>query len=120
MSGQSRRATGDFMPPAHPPSCGDRLLSALGPSTSRRRYPLARRYVGFSRRPDGDCSRSMSKLLEADDVAEMLGMSKDWIYGEVRAGRIPHVRLGRYVRFRAEAIEDWIRESERGKIPGAT
>ena len=58
----------------------------------------------------------MSKLLEAEDVAAMLGMSKDWIYNEVRADRIPHVKLGRYVRFRPEAIEDWIRECERGKI----
>lgn len=53
-----------------------------------------------------------SSLMTADDVAELLGMSKDWIYTEVRAGRIPHVRLGRYVRFRLEAIEDWIRASE--------
>lgn len=56
------------------------------------------------------------ELLDADAVALMLGMSKDWIYSEVRAGRIPHVKLGRYVRFRRDAIEDWIRESERGKI----
>jgi excisionase family DNA binding protein len=61
----------------------------------------------------------MSKLLEAQDVADMIGMSKDWIYAEVRADRIPHVRLGRYVRFRPEAIEDWIRRCERGKIPRA-
>jgi excisionase family DNA binding protein len=53
-------------------------------------------------------------LLTADDVAAMLGMGTDWIYAEVRAGRIPHVRLGRYVRFRAESIDQWIREMERG------
>jgi excisionase family DNA binding protein len=46
----------------------------------------------------------------------MLGMSKDWIYAEARAGRIPHVKLGRYTRFRREAVEDWIRDLERGKI----
>jgi excisionase family DNA binding protein len=59
----------------------------------------------------------MGNLLEAEDVAAMLGMSKDWIYGEVRADRIPHVRLGRYVRFRQEAIDGWILERERGKMP---
>ena len=53
-------------------------------------------------------------LLTADDVAAMLGMGTDWIYQQVRAGRIPHVRLGRYVRFRAESIDVWIRELERG------
>jgi len=54
------------------------------------------------------------KLLTADDIAEMLGMSKDWIYEQVRANRIPHVRLGRYVRFRQEAIEEWLRSREQG------
>ncbi len=43
-------------------------------------------------------------------------MGKDWIYAEARADRIPHIKLGRYTRFRREAIEDWIRERERGKI----
>jgi excisionase family DNA binding protein len=54
------------------------------------------------------------RLLTADDVAELLGVGKDWLYAEVRANRIPHVRLGRSVRFRAESIEQWIRELERG------
>jgi Helix-turn-helix domain len=34
-----------------------------------------------------------------------------------RAGRIPHVRLGRYRRFRESAVEEWLRELETG---GAT
>ena len=53
-------------------------------------------------------------LLNVDDVAGMIGMSKDWVYAEVRAGRIPHVPLGRYVKFRPEAIEKWLEEIERG------
>ena len=44
----------------------------------------------------------------------MPGMGTDWVYAEVRANRIPHVRLGRYVRFRAESIDRWIRGLERG------
>ena len=57
---------------------------------------------------------SAGSLLTADDVAAMLGMGPDWVYAQVRANRIPHVRLGRRVRFRAESIEQWIRELERG------
>lgn len=53
------------------------------------------------------------RLLEADDVAAMLGMSNDWVYAECRAGRIPHIKLGRYTRFRAEAIQEWLRSQER-------
>jgi excisionase family DNA binding protein len=51
---------------------------------------------------------SHASLLHADDVAALLGVSKAWVYAEVRAGRMPHVKLGRYVRFRRESIEDWL------------
>ena len=57
-----------------------------------------------------------SSLLYAEDVAELLGVSKPWVYAEVRAGRVPHVRLGRYVRFRRESIEQWLRDLETGRI----
>jgi excisionase family DNA binding protein len=53
-------------------------------------------------------------LLTADEVAERLRVTKCWIYAEVRAGRLPHLRLGRYVRFRARAIDAWIEQIERG------
>ena len=60
------------------------------------------------------------ELLDAEAVAAMLGMTKDWVYAEARADRIPHIKLGRCTRFRREAIEDWIRDRERGKIGRTT
>lgn len=51
---------------------------------------------------------SQTSLLHADDVAVLLGVSKAWVYAEVRAGRMPHVKLGRYVRFRRESIAEWV------------
>jgi excisionase family DNA binding protein len=51
-------------------------------------------------------------LLSADDVAALLGMTKDWIYTETWAGRIPHVALGRYYRYRRESIDAWLQEIE--------
>ena len=53
-------------------------------------------------------------LLTADEVAARLRVTKCWIYTEVRAGRMPHVRLGRYIRFRAAALDSWIEQIERG------
>ena len=47
----------------------------------------------------------MTSLLTADEVAIRLGVSREWVWAQARAGRIPHVRLGRYRRFREEAIE---------------
>jgi excisionase family DNA binding protein len=55
-----------------------------------------------------------TSLLTASDVAAILQVPVSWIYAEARAGRIPHVTLGRYRRFRAEAIEEWIAAAERG------
>jgi excisionase family DNA binding protein len=47
-------------------------------------------------------------LIEAEEVAEMIGMGSDWVYAEARANRIPHIRLGRSVRFRRSSIEAWL------------
>ena len=56
-------------------------------------------------------------LLTAADVAELLGVTPSWVYEQSRAGRIPTVKLGRYRRYRLEAIEAWLAELE--AQPGA-
>jgi excisionase family DNA binding protein len=53
-----------------------------------------------------------ARLLEAEEVARYLGMRIDWVYREVRAGRLPHIRLGRAVRFRRESINAWLAAQE--------
>lgn len=50
----------------------------------------------------------MDRLLTAEEVAERLGMRTDWVWAQARTGRIPHVRLGRYRRFRESTPEAWI------------
>jgi len=54
----------------------------------------------------------MSNLLKADQVAEVLGIKKATVYALVRENRIPHVKLGRNVRFRPAAIDDWLEKTE--------
>ncbi len=51
-----------------------------------------------------------SRLLTVADVAEALQVDKSWVYAACRSGRIPHIRLGRYVRFSESAIEAWMTE----------
>ncbi len=51
-------------------------------------------------------------LLTAHEVAELLGVPKSWVYEQSRSGRIPTVTLGRYRRYRREAIEAWVEELE--------
>jgi excisionase family DNA binding protein len=55
------------------------------------------------------------RLLTAEDVAELLQLRTDRVYALARAGEIPHLRFGRTLRFRREAIERWLGQAERGK-----
>ncbi len=57
------------------------------------------------------------RLLTAREVAELLSVPAGWPLEQARAGSIPHVRLGRYVRFRREAVLAWLEELERGGGP---
>jgi excisionase family DNA binding protein len=53
-------------------------------------------------------------LLTAPEVAELLGVSAEWVWEQSRKGAIPTVTLGRSRRYRREAIEQWLAELERG------
>lgn len=65
--------------------------------------PAHRTQDGFIDRP----------LLTADDVATFLRVPRPFVYALARRGELPTVRLGnRYVRFRCEAVEQWISERE--------
>jgi excisionase family DNA binding protein len=48
-----------------------------------------------------------SPLLDARQAAETLNVPSSWIAAEARAGRIPHLRLGRYVRFSRDELMRW-------------
>lgn len=50
----------------------------------------------------------LKKLETADNVALMLKMSRPAVYEAVRRGLIPHVRIGKRIRFNLEALETWL------------
>jgi excisionase family DNA binding protein len=54
------------------------------------------------------------RLLDAEEVAAMLSVPVRWVREHTRSGLIPHVRLGRYIRYRREAVMIWITEQEQG------
>ena len=66
-------------------ACSRRSPAATGPGALSERVQPER----------VDHARETS-LLFAEDVATMVGMTRKWVYTETRAGRIPHVALGRY------------------------
>ena len=54
------------------------------------------------------------RLLEAKEVAELLSVPETWIRAETRAGRMPHVRLGRYRRYDWPAVVAWLEGQRAG------
>jgi excisionase family DNA binding protein len=60
-------------------------------------------------------------LLDANGAADLLSVPASWVLAEARADRIPHLRLGRYVRFDADELAEWCKARQRGpRSPGAT
>ena len=58
-------------------------------------------------------STSPNDILTAQDVATMLGVTTGWVYAQSRKGRIPPITLGRYRRYRRDAILQWLDQIER-------
>ena len=59
----------------------------------------------------------MSPLIDARAAGRLLGVPHTWLLAQARAGRVPHHRLGHYVRFNAEDLATWLRATRLG--PGA-
>jgi excisionase family DNA binding protein len=54
------------------------------------------------------------EILTADEVGRRLCLSKGHVYELARAGEIPHVRIGKNVRFRWSSVEAWFAANESG------
>ena len=51
----------------------------------------------------------MEKLLDIDDVSEMLGVTKATIYSWTSQNKIPHIKLSkRLLKFREREIMAWV------------
>jgi excisionase family DNA binding protein len=55
------------------------------------------------------------RLLTSRELGEWLGVPASWIAREAREGRMPCVRLGKYVRFEREAVELWLKKQRSGE-----
>ena len=47
-------------------------------------------------------------LMKVKEVADLTSMSVSWVYQQVELNTIPHVRLGKSIRFRTDDIQAWI------------
>ena len=59
-------------------------------------------------------SSELSELLTVEEVAALLRVNKSWIYEHTRgreiatADRLPHIKIGKYLRFDAQAVRAFV------------
>jgi len=54
----------------------------------------------------------VNRLLSTQEVADLLGVKLSTIYQWTHQGFIPHVKLGKFVRFKESEIAKWIEKRE--------
>lgn len=50
-------------------------------------------------------------LLKVEDAAELLRVPRSTLYELVRSRHLPHIRVGRALRFTRSDLADWIQEN---------
>jgi excisionase family DNA binding protein len=64
--------------------------------------------------PQRVAASDLEELLTVDEVAALLKVTKSWIYehtrsrGIPRSERLPHVKVGKYVRFDARLVREFL------------
>jgi excisionase family DNA binding protein len=55
-----------------------------------------------------------SRLLDAKQAGELLGVPATWLLAQARNGNVPHLKLGKYTRFDPADLERWLVSVKRG------
>jgi len=61
-------------------------------------------------------SAETEALLTAYEVAELLNVPVSWVYERTRrrgASRLPHLKLGKYLRFEEQAVREFLERQRR-------
>ena len=61
--------------------------------------------------PKADDRKTSNVYRTVDDLAVELGLSRQVVYRELRAGRIPSIRLGRRFVIPRAAVQEWLRNA---------
>jgi len=60
---------------------------------------------------------NLERCLTAEEVAEIFNVSRARIYELCRQGFLPHIKLGRQIRFNKQALEEFMRKGGKS-LPG--
>jgi excisionase family DNA binding protein len=59
-------------------------------------------------------------LLRPEEAAQLLSVKVSWIYEACRVGRLPHMRVGKHIRFTRRDLEQWLTERRSGSAARRT
>jgi excisionase family DNA binding protein len=48
------------------------------------------------------------RLMTPTEAAELLSVRTSWVYEACRDGRLPHIRVGRHIRFTRPDLARWL------------
>jgi excisionase family DNA binding protein len=94
-----------------------RTNSPPPPVAGRGRFALARHAAAQLKHMRGVSDGGFAPLIDAKAASRLLGVPHTWLLAQARAGRIPHHRLGHYVRFNADDLDRWLKDTRRGPSP---
>jgi excisionase family DNA binding protein len=60
---------------------------------------------------ESGANRRQERLLTVVEIADLLQVPVSWVYERTRphaANRLPHLKIGKYLRFVESAVVDWI------------
>ncbi len=61
----------------------------------------------------GQTDRETLRLVTVAEIAEFLQVPESWVYARTATNEIPHVRVGRYVRFKKGEVLNWLAQGGR-------
>ena len=59
-------------------------------------------------RKRSEVSPGLEKLLDAKAVADLFGESEKWVYQQVKKGKMPSIRVGKYYKFVPSQLQKWL------------
>ena len=54
------------------------------------------------------------RLIGIKEVSDLTGLPRSWLYLATSTGTIPHLKIGKYLKFRLSEIEAWLDLHRRG------
>jgi excisionase family DNA binding protein len=55
-----------------------------------------------------ESTASIEKLLEAEEIARILGVDVGYVYSQARSNKIPSIKLGKYRKFSPSQLKKWL------------